>query len=59
MEEVLVNQLSMEMRLLPHIIGYIFFSRMARFDFMSKRDIMVMYHVVQVIHLNLPTLMLQ
>lgn len=60
LEEVLANHLLVEMRLLHYIVNHIFFPKMGRFDFISKRDIMVMFHVVRGIplNLNLPALMM-
>ena len=44
-KELFMNQLSIEMQLLHHIIGRMLFSKIDRFDFISKRDLMV--HVLQ------------
>ena len=54
MEELFANQLSMEMRLLHHIIRRILFSKIDRFDFISETDAIIIQHIIQSIHLNLP-----
>ncbi|EHA8586597.1 putative pentatricopeptide repeat-containing protein, chloroplastic [Cocos nucifera] len=52
-----IGDLSMEMRVLHHIICTIFFLRADRFDFVSGRDL-CMHHIVCEIPLNLPALMI-
>ena len=40
------------------MINRIFFSKIERFDFISIRDITIMYHVIQKIFLNMATPMI-
>lgn len=56
--ELFANRLSVEMRLLHHILGRILFSKTGRFDFISERDIVIMYYLIQGVPLNLPSLIL-
>lgn len=41
--DVFASQLSMKMRLLRHIAGRVFFSKIGRFNFVSGRGITTMY----------------
>ena len=50
------NQLLVEIWLLHHIVSQIFLPKVERFDFIIEHDILIMFHVVQGITLNLPTL---
>ena len=52
------KDLSVEMRLLHHMVSKIFFSREERYDLMTGRDICLMHHVVSETPLNLSFLMI-
>ena len=51
--------LSVEMRLLHHMVTKLFVPRSGRHDLLSGRDICIMYHVIIETSLNLPTLMIE
>ena len=51
--------LSIEMRLLHHMVTKLFFPRSGRHDLLSGRDICIMYHVIVQTPLNLPALMFE
>lgn len=55
---VTANQLSIEMHLLHHIIMRIFIPKTRRFNFITKRELLLMYHLVWGIFLNLPSMMM-
>lgn len=57
-DEILTNQLFIELRLLHHIISRIFLPRIRRFDFVTRKDIAIMYHIIKKIQINLPHLMI-
>lgn len=46
------------MRLLHHILERIFISKIGKFDFISKRELALMYHLIQGTSMNFPGLML-
>ena len=52
------KDLSVEMRLLHHMISRIFFPRGRRYDLMTGWDICLMHHVISESPLNLPFLMI-
>lgn len=54
--EVFANQLSVEIRLLHNIVSKIFFSQTKKFDFVTKRDLALIIHIVKSIPINLPSL---
>lgn len=45
-EDVFANQLSLEMRLLHHMINRILFPKIESFDYVFEWDILVMYHII-------------
>ncbi|EHA8591530.1 hypothetical protein COCNU_scaffold069186G000010 [Cocos nucifera] len=51
--------LSMEMRLLNHMVTKLFISRSGRHDLLSSRDICIMYHMITEIPLNLYVLKIE
>ena len=51
--------LSIEMRLLHHLITKLFVPRSGRHDLLSGRDICIMYHVITQTPLNLPALIFE
>lgn len=53
------KDLNAEVRLLHIIICWILLHRSGRFDLITERDIVLMYHIVREIPLNLPKLMIQ
>ena len=53
-----MNQLSVEMCLLRHMIIWILFSKMRRFDFIFERDITVMFYMLGEHPLNMPALIM-
>lgn len=58
-QDVFANQLPPEMRLLHHIINRILFPKIGQFDYVFEQDILVMYHISEVIPLNLSGLMIR
>ena len=48
------NQLTTKMRLLHHIVSRIFFPKMERFDWVTAKDVVVMYYLIQERPMNLP-----
>ena len=50
--------LSVEMKLLHHMVSRIFFPRGGRYDLMTSKDICLMHHVISETPLNLPFLMI-
>ena len=52
------KNLSVEMRLLHHMVSRIFFPRGRRYDLMTGRDICLMHHIVSESLLNLPFFMI-
>ena len=56
--DVLAPTLSVEMRVLHHIIGEIFILKLGRYDFVSKKELCMMYHIIQSIPQNLPDIMM-
>ena len=56
--DMLAHTLSLEMRLLHHMIGGIFIPKLGQFDFISERELMVMYHIIRGIPLNLLGIMM-
>lgn len=55
--DVWAKTLCLEMRLLHHMIGGIFIPKLGRFDFVSERELMVMFYIVKGMPLNLPGIM--
>ena len=55
---VQANQLSVEIRLLHHIISRIIFPKTGRFDWVTERDVSLMYFLINGIKVNLPCMML-
>ena len=51
--------LSVEMRLLHHMVTKLFVLKSGRHDLLSGRDICIMYHVIIETPLNLPALMFE
>ena len=45
--DVMANTLTLEMRVLHHMVCKIFIPKVGRFDFMSERELMVMFYAVQ------------
>ena len=56
--EFLASTLLVEMRILHHIIGGIFIPKLGRWNFISERELAVIYHIVKGIPLNLPDIMM-
>lgn len=56
--EFMSNNLSIELRLLHHIVGRIFLPKIGRFDFVLKIELVVMSHVLLSIPMNLAMMML-
>lgn len=54
----MANTLSTNLRLLHHIIRKIFISKTSRFDFVSKRELVLMYHMMLGIPMSLSGMML-
>lgn len=50
--DVMVSHLSLEMHIWYHVIKRIFIPKMDRFDFISVRELAMMYHLVLEIPLN-------
>lgn len=56
--DLMANTLSIDLRLLHHIIEWIFLPKIGRFDFVSKRGLVLMYYLIQVTSMSLPGMML-
>ena len=56
---VIANQLSVEMRLLHNIVAHIIFSKTGWHGWVAKRELAVMFHLIQGTPMNLPSMMLQ
>lgn len=56
---VKVNQLSIEMQLLHHVIGHILVPKTRHFDFITKIELMLMVALVRRATMNLPGIMFQ
>ena len=54
LEEISASQLFVEMRLLHSIISHILFPKTSHFDFLSKRDLIIMHCILEKVHINLP-----
>ncbi|XP_038972044.1 uncharacterized protein LOC120104630 [Phoenix dactylifera] len=59
LEQISANRLSVENRLLHHIVSRILFSKTGRFDFVSERDILVIFHILNGSPLSLPHLIIR
>ena len=55
---VQANQLTVELRLLHHIISRIVFPKTGRFDWVTERDISLMYFLINGVKVNLPYIMI-
>ena len=58
LEVISASQLSVEMRLPHSIISYIRLPKTSRFNFLSKRDLIIMHCILEKIPINLPKLMI-
>ena len=58
LDDILVSQLSVKMRLLPSIISRILFPKTGCFDFFFERDLVLMHFIIEEIPINLPRLMM-
>lgn len=56
---LLANQLFIEMRLLHHIVSRILYPKTSRFDWIAKKEIAIIYYMIQGQPMNLPFMMLQ
>lgn len=56
--ELIASTLTTNMRLLHHVIGWIFIMKIGQFDFVSERELAFLYHLIQGNSMNLPGLML-
>lgn len=54
---VVTNQLSMEIRLLHHVLAQILVLKTGCFDFITKRELMLMVVIIQWTVINMPGLM--
>lgn len=57
-DDLISSPLSIGMRLLHHIIRRIFIPKTGRFDFVSERELAMMYHLIQSIPMNLLDMMI-
>ena len=58
LDVVSANQLSSEMRLLHSIVTHILFPKIGHFDFISERDLIIMYCILEEHPLNLSNLVI-
>ena len=56
--DIIASSLTLEMRLLHHMIGGILIPKLRRHDFVSEMELMVMYYIVRGMPLNLSGIMM-
>lgn len=57
--ELLASKILIEMHLLHHITATIFFPKTGMFDFVSQQELLVMFHIMQQLPLNLSHLIIK